>query len=145
MDRSIVSGEWGSIGAAAIACAGRGGHDDLPMASTPSDEQAAFIKTWNATPAPERRQIRRLVRIGRRVETPEQAPLAVGFADYQRTRAWWRYFWIWLVPAGVLSLVAAVNIHPIFVGIVLGALASVFVVRRNFKRVRIINGEFLEP
>ena len=115
------------------------------MAPTPSDDQAAFIETWNATPAKERRQIRRLVRIGRPVETPAQAPLAVGFATYQQSRSWWKLFWFWFVPAIVITLIAAVNIHPIFIGIVLGAAASVFMIRRNFKRVGIINRELLGP
>ena len=115
------------------------------MAPTPSDDQAAFIETWNATPAPERRQIRRLVRIGRSVETREQAPLAIGFADYQSTRSWWKFFWFWFIPAIVIALIAAVNIHPIVIGIVLGGAASAFMIRRNFKRVRIINKALLEP
>lgn len=117
----------------------------LLMGTAPSDDQAAFIETWNATPAKERRQIRRLVRIGRPVETEEQAPLAVGFAGYQQTRSWWKLFWFWFIPAIVITLIAAVNIHPIFIGIVLGAAASVFMIRRNFKRVRIINKELLGP
>jgi hypothetical protein len=114
------------------------------MPPTPSDDQAAFIEVWNATPAAERRQIRRLVRIGRPVETVEQAPLAVGFAEYQSTRSWWRLFWFWFLPAVAIALIAAVNIHPIVIGIVLGGAASAFMIRRNFKRVRIINKDLLE-
>jgi hypothetical protein len=114
------------------------------MPSTPSDDQAAFIATWNALPKAERRQIRRLVRIGRPVEHEDQAPLAVGFADYQASRPWWRYYWFWLVPAVVIALIAAVNIHPIVIGIVLGGMATAIMIRRNFKRVRVINAEFLE-
>ncbi len=114
------------------------------MASPPSEEQAAFIKRWNGTLAPERRQIRRLVRIGRPVESTEQAELAVGFSEYQRSRPWWRYFWLWFVPAVLVAMLAAVNIHPIVIGIVLGAAASVIMVRRNFTRVRKINRAFLD-
>jgi hypothetical protein len=130
---------------AAIASADGSGHDGFLMPTTPSDDQAAFIEAWNGTPAGERRQIRRLVRIGRPVETAEQASLAVGFADYQSTRTWWRFFWFWFVPAVVIALIAAVNIHPIVIGIVLGGAASAFMIRRNFKRVQIINKDYLEP
>ena len=115
------------------------------MGPAPSDDQSAFIETWNATPAPERRQIRRLVRIGRPVENPEQVPLAVGFADYQATRSWWRLFWFWFIPAVLIALIAAVNMHPIVIGLVLGAAASAFVIRRNFKRVRTINEKAFGP
>jgi hypothetical protein len=114
------------------------------MATTPSGDQAAFIETWNGLPSAERRQIRRLVRIGRPVETREQAPLAVGFADYQATRPWWRYYWFWLAPAVVIALIAAVNIHPIVIGIVLGGMAAAIMIRRNFKRVRKVNAELLD-
>lgn len=112
------------------------------MAATPVVDEA-FAATWNDLDKADRRQIRRLVRIGRPQETARDAELAVGFAAYQRTRSWYRFFWLWIVPLAVAGLIAGMNIHPIVVGLVLGAVAVAFMSRRNFKRVEKINASVL--
>ena len=114
------------------------------MRSKPVRAHADFVTEWNETDAAERRQIRRLVRIGSPVETSEQAQLAVGFVEFQQSRPWWRYFWFWLVPAVLIALVAARGIHPILIGMVLAAAASTILVRRNFSRVAKVNAALLE-
>lgn len=110
-----------------------------------ANERAAgieFAAEWNALEREERRQIRRLVRVGRPQESQPHAQLAVQFAAYQRSRAWFRYFWLWIVPLTVAAVISGSTIHPIVIGLVLGAAASALMVRRNFRRVESINGEF---
>ena len=68
------------------------------MARDPALEHAAFISTWNATDTGVRRRVRRFVRLGQPVDSRDEAQLAVGFADYQRDRIWFRLFWLWFVP-----------------------------------------------
>jgi hypothetical protein len=51
-----------------------------------------FAAEWNSLDKAERRQIRRLVRIGRPQESVEHARLGMAFAAYQRSRAWYRFF-----------------------------------------------------
>src|SRR5215210_796822 len=80
-----------------------------------------FADEWNSLPFADRRRLRRLVRIGRLPEDPEEARLASEFAAFQRTRMWWRYFWVWFVPGLLLALGVAVLIHPIVIGIVLAS------------------------
>ena len=92
----------------------------------------------------ERRRIRRLVRVGRPVETREEAGLAMVFAAYQRTRPWFRLFWYWFIPAVFVALVAAASIHPILVGIVLASAGSALLAHRNFKRVAKVNAGLLD-
>jgi hypothetical protein len=112
------------------------------MAATPVVDEA-FAATWNGLEKAERRQIRRLVRIGRPQETVAEAELAVGFAAYQRTRAWFRFFYLWIVPLAVAGLIAGMNIHPLVVGMVFGAVVISIMSRRNFKRVEKINASVL--
>ena len=103
----------------------------------------AFAARWNALDKSERRQIRRLVRIGRPQATAPEAELANGFAAYQRTRPWYRFYFLWIVPIFVAALIAASNLHPIVVGLVLGATAVSFMSRRNFTRAEKVNAEVL--
>jgi hypothetical protein len=112
------------------------------MAALPAVDEA-FAATWNGMEKAERRQVRRLVRIGRPQETIAEAELAVGFAAYQRTRPWYRFFYLWIVPLVVGGLIAGMNIHPLVVGMVLGAAAISFMTRRNFKRVEKVNASLL--
>lgn len=112
------------------------------MAATPVVDEA-FAATWNGLEKSERRQIRRLVRIGRPQESVAEAELAVAFAAYQRTRPWFRFYFFWIVPVAVAAFVAAANIHPIVLGLVIGAVVVSFMSRRNFKRVEKINAELL--
>ncbi len=108
---------------------------------TPETDPA---QEWNQLDISERRRIRRLVRVGRPVETREEARLAMAFADYQRTRPWFRLFWFWFIPAVVVALAAATSIHPILVGIVLASAGSALLAHRNFKRVAKVNASLLD-
>jgi hypothetical protein len=112
------------------------------MSSTTVVDEA-FAAEWNGLDKAERRQIRRLVRIGRPQESLEEGELAVGFAAYQRTRPWYRFYWLWIVPIAIAGLIAAANIHPLAVGLVLGAVVVSFMSRRNFTRVERVNAAVL--
>jgi hypothetical protein len=103
-----------------------------------------FASRWNATDKSERRQIRRLVRIGRPQETEADARLAVGFAAYQRTRPWYRFFWLWFVPVIIGGLGASFATHPIVIGMVAGVAVNALLVRRAFRRTDIVNAPVLE-
>lgn len=108
-----------------------------------SDVDGSFAEEWNALDKQHRRQIRRLVRIGREQENVGDARLAVGFATYQRSRAWYRFFWLWfpiLIAAGV---VAGFALHPIVLGMVLAIAGNAVLVRRAFKRAEWVNGRLL--
>src|SRR6188472_4044445 len=118
------------------------GAKESKMAATKVVDEA-FAATWNSLEKDERRQIRRLVRIGQPQEAPAEAELAIGFAAYQRTRPWFRFFWLWLVPLAVAGLIAGANLHPILIGIVFGFVAVSIMARRNFKRVEKVNGVLL--
>ncbi len=112
------------------------------MAAAPAVDET-FAATWNGMDKTERRQIRRLVRIGRPQESVERAELAVRFAAYQRTRPWYRFYYLWIVPVALAGLIAGANIHPIVLGVVLGALVVSFMSRRNFKRAEKVNAGVL--
>lgn len=112
------------------------------MASTDGVD-AAFIAEWNALDKQHRRQVRRLVRIGRAQENADDARLAVGFAAYQRTRGWYRNFWLWFVPLIVAGVIAGLSVHPILLGMVLAAAGNALLVRRAFKRAEWVNEEVL--
>lgn len=104
----------------------------------------AFAAEWNALDKPTRRQIRRLVRIGRQQENATDARLAVGFAAYQRTRPWYRLFWLWFVPMIVAGTIAGFALHPILIGVVLAVAGNAVLVRRNFKKADWLNEPLLE-
>ena len=103
----------------------------------------AFAEAWNGLEKDERRQIRRLVRIGRPQESVAEAELAVGFAAYQRTRPWYRFFWLWIVPLVVAGLIAGASLHPLVIGMVAGAAVVAIMARRNFKRAAKVNESLL--
>ena len=103
-----------------------------------------FAAEWNALDKPSRRQIRRLVRIGRQQENATDARLAVGFAAYQRTRPWYRFFWLWFVPMIVAGTIAGFALHPILIGVVLAVAGNAVLVRRNFKKADWLNEPLLE-
>ena len=109
-----------------------------------SNVDLAFASEWNELDKPTRRQIRRLVRIGRQQENAADARLAVGFAAYQRTRPWYRYFWLWFVPMVIAGTIAGFALHPILIGIVLAVAGNAVLVRRNFKKADWLNEPLLE-
>jgi hypothetical protein len=112
-------------------------------ASPPKGVDPVFAARWNALDKDDRRQIRRLVRIGRPQATAAEAELANGFAAYQRTRPWYRFYFLWIIPIFVAAFIAASNLHPIVIGLVLGATAVSFMSRRNFTRAEKVNAEVL--
>jgi len=103
-----------------------------------------FAAEWNALDKPTRRQIRRLVRIGRQQENAADARMAVGFAAYQRTRPWYRFFWLWIIPLAVAGVIAGFALHPILIGIVLAVCGNAFLVRRGFSKADWLNEPLLD-
>ena len=103
-----------------------------------------FAAQWNGLDKGSRRQIRRLIRVGRPQESAENARFAVRFADYQRTRPWSRYFWLWLLPLFVGGFYAGAQIHPIVIGIVGGLAANAVLVRWNYSRTAKVNATLLD-
>ena len=102
-----------------------------------------FVAEWNALDKPTRRQVRRVVRIGRQQENAEDARLAVGFAAYQRTRPWYRYFWFWIIPLLVAGVIAGFALHPILIGVVLAVCGNAVLVRRGFSKADWLNEPLL--
>ncbi len=100
-----------------------------------SEQQRAFGEEWNVLPLRQRRRIRRMVRIGRLPDDPDEARLAQAFAVFEQTRIWWRGFWFWFVPGLIVALAVATMIHPIIIGIVLAYGAHALIVRRNAGRM----------
>lgn len=103
----------------------------------------SFVDQWNGLDKDHRKQIRRLVRVGRPQETPADAVLAVGFADHQRARLWYRFFWLWFPLLVLGGLYAAMSIHPLVVGMMLAVAANAFLVRWNFARTSKVNAPLL--
>jgi hypothetical protein len=116
---------------------------EAKMAKAPAVD-AEFAAEWNALDKAERRQIRRLVRIGQPQATRTEARLAVAFAAYQRSRAWYRFFWLWIVPLGVAGVIAGLNLHPIVIGLVFGAVVVAIMSRRNYRRADRVNAAVLD-
>jgi hypothetical protein len=109
-----------------------------------SNVDLTFAAEWNALDKPTRRQIRRLVRIGRPQENVDDARMAVGFAAYQRTRPWFRFFWLWFTPLMVAGVIAGFAVHPIIIGMVLAAAGNAYLVRRAFKKTEWLNEPLLK-
>lgn len=103
----------------------------------------SFVDRWNSLDKDHRKQIRRLVRVGRPQENPADAALAVGFADHQRTRLWYRLFWLWFPVLVLGGLYAAMSMHPLVVGMMLAVAANAFLVRWNFARTAKVNAGLL--
>jgi hypothetical protein len=97
-------------------------------------EDPDFIAAWNGLERRERLRIRRLVRIGRDVDDAKLAPIAAGYARYQTSRLWLRYFWLWFVPGVVLALGIASQIHPVLVGAVIALAAQSAFAYFNLRR-----------
>jgi hypothetical protein len=87
-------------------------------------EAGAFAAKWNALERSERLHLRRLVRMGRRIDEPELAGLAPGYARWQLQRSWMRFFWLWFVPGVFVVLGVATRIHPILVGVTIALSAQ---------------------
>ena len=102
-----------------------------------------FVRQWNALARADRLRIRRLVRLGRPLDSPGAASLAVAYSAVQRSRPWEKYFWLWFIPGLVIALGIAVQIHPIVLGIVLALSAQAVFTHRNLRRVERVNSELL--
>ncbi|MGH2773237.1 MAG: hypothetical protein ACRDIU_08905, partial [Actinomycetota bacterium] len=107
-------------------------------------EGDSFIEQWNAMDRRDRLRIRRLVRIGRPAQGPDEAPLAVGYARFQLQRPWMKIFWVWFVPGLVLAMAVAARVHPVFVGVVLALGAQGVFTRINLGRAEKVNRSLLE-
>jgi hypothetical protein len=90
-----------------------GVRDDRGVAGASDD---AFAQAWNDLEPRERAHLRRLVRMGRRIDDPALAPLATQYAQRQRARPWVRFFWVWFIPGALIAVAAASRVHPVLVG-----------------------------
>ena len=111
---------------------GSGHHRAVPEIAVPQGDD--FVLKWNALARRDRQHMRRLVRLGRPLATPNEAALAVAYARFQRSRLWSRLFWLWFVPGIVLALGVAVRIHPVVIGVVIAMAAQALFARRNLRR-----------
>ena len=68
--------------------------------------------------------MRRTLRMGRPLATPEEARMAVSLARYQRSQPWYRLFWVLFGPGVVVSLVIASRLHVAVVGVVVAVAAQ---------------------
>ncbi len=93
-----------------------------------------FIADWNTLERAERKQLRRLVRLGRPIENPRLERLASSYAQYQRSRIWARPFWAWFAPGVIVALGIASQLPPVVVGIVLALGAQAVLTNRNLRR-----------
>jgi len=115
----------------------------MPSIAIPEDQR--FVSAWRALDSGERRRIRRLVRVGRPVTDRENAAVAVAYARYQRSRPWWRLFWLWFLPGLLFAIGVAVTIHPIVIGVVLAFAGQAILVRRNTGRAEAVNAAAPSP
>ena len=97
-------------------------------------DDSGFTSAWNRLERPDRMRLRRLVRMGRRVDDPVLQPLATGYARHQVTRPLVRFFWLWYLPGVVIALGIASQIHPIALGAVLALSAQGLWAQINLKR-----------
>lgn len=107
--------------------------------------EAEFLAAWRALPRADRLRIRRLVRLGRPLASVEETELAAGYAAFQRSRIWFRVFWLWFVPGLFLALGVATQIHPLMIGVVLALAAQAVFARRNLGRAARTPAVALEP
>jgi hypothetical protein len=113
-----------------------GGPVTVPAMPAPETD---FLTAWRALPRADRLRIRRLVRLGRPLASREESQLAAGYAAFQRSRIWFRLFWLWFVPGLFLALGVATQIHPLMIGVVLAFAAQAVYTHRNLGRVEAVN------
>jgi len=84
--------------------------------------------------------------MGRPVASPEEARMAVAFAGYQRSRPWFKLFWIMFVPGLVISLAVASTLHLVVMGVVMAIAAQAAWGWVSLRRVERVNRRLLaEP
>ena len=110
---------------------------------TRPDPDADLVAEWNDLPKRHRKGIRRLTRLGRPQLDVNDAELAVRFAAFQRTRGWYRHFWLWFVPLMLGGLMAGAALHPVVIGMVLAAGFTALWARRGYRLVEKINEPLL--
>jgi hypothetical protein len=104
------------------------------LSMTMTSEDRMFAEEWNQLDRMERSRLRRLVRMGRKIEEPQLARVATTYARRQVARPWIRFFWLWFVPGILFALGAAAQVHPIFVGVVLVLGAQAVWAQHNLRR-----------
>ncbi|MBA2752220.1 MAG: hypothetical protein H0U41_08310 [Actinobacteria bacterium] len=98
---------------------------------------------YNALARVDQKVLRRTVRMGRPLASPEEAGMAVAFARYQRSQPWYRLFWVLFAPGVVISVVIASRLHLAVVGVVLAIAAQGAWGWRSLRRVERINRHLL--
>ncbi len=98
---------------------------------------------YNALPRIDQKVLRRTVRMGRPLSSPEEARMAVAFARYQRSQPWYKLFWVLFVPGLVVSVAIASRIHLAVVGIVLAVAAQGAWGWMSLRRVERVNRRLL--
>lgn len=105
---------------------------------------------WNEADRARRKQIRRLIRVGWAQETVADAKLAVAYAQYQRTRPWYRFAPLWAALITVAALVLGMTglyggsaPSALLAGAMLGFAGNLLLVKRNYRRVEQANAELL--
>ena len=122
--------------AAASRAAGGVGHRPAPAADP---DAVAF----NALPRADQKVLRRTVRMGRPLATPEEARMGLAFARYQRSQPWFKLFWVLFVPGLVVSMAVASTLHLAVVGVVLALAAQGAWGWVNLRRVDKVNRHLL--
>jgi hypothetical protein len=105
---------------------------------------------WNEADKARRKQIRRLIRVGWTQETVADAKLAIAYAQYQRTRPWYRFAPLWaaLITVGALvlgmtGLYGGSVPSALLAGAMLGFAGNLLLVKRNYRRIELVNAELL--
>ena len=117
----VGSGRWPSATGAAVG-GWRAGAGRRPAPAGPSLDPAAVA--YNELPRVEKKVLRRTVRMGRPLETPEEARMAVALATFQRAQPWYKLFWFLFVPGLLVSVAIAARLHVALVGVVLALAAQ---------------------
>ncbi len=105
------------------------------------DPEAAAA--YNALPRVEQKMLRRTVRMGRQLASPEEARMAVALARFQRSQLWYRLFWVLFVPGLVVSMAIASRIHLVLVGVVIAIAAQGAWAWVSIRRVERVNDRSL--
>jgi len=111
------------MGATAAVVKAKGGPGRRPgPARRPRVDPATTA--YNALSRAEQKVLRRTVRMGRPLQSSEDARMAVALARYQRSQPWYKLFWFLFVPGVVVSVAIAATIHLLMVGVVLAVAAQ---------------------
>ena len=98
-----------------------------------SASDPTFLVDWSALARRDRLRIVRAVRWGRASDAVDPS-LTRRYARFQSGRPWMRHFWWWFLPALVVCVAVASQIHPVVIGATLAAGAQAVMKRRNLAR-----------